>query len=130
MRISDWSSDVCSSDLLEEPWPNGTTRELLARMEQDVSLAGNFYAVREAGRLRRLRPDWVSIVLSAPADEAVESDVAGYVYSPGGKSGKGKPRAYSVEEICHWSPIPDPDAQYRGMSWLTPVLTDIMSDKQ
>src|SRR3546814_18880675 len=129
MRISDWSSDVCSSDLLEEPWPNGTTRELLARMEQDVSLAGNFYAVREAGRLRRLRPDWVSIVLSAPAAEAVESDVAGYVYSPGGKSGKGQPRASSVEEICNRSPLPDPDAPYRGMSWLTPYPPHLHSAK-
>jgi hypothetical protein len=28
-------------DLLENPWPGGTTGELLARMEQDASLAGN-----------------------------------------------------------------------------------------
>lgn len=117
-------------EVLERPWPNGTTRELLARMEQDASLAGNFYAVREGKRLRRLRPDWVSIVLSAPPDEAVEVDVEGYVYTPGGPTGRGKPQAFGVEEICHWSPIPDPDALYRGMSWLTPVLSDVTSDKQ
>ena len=28
--------------LLEEPWANGTTGDLLARMEQKASLAGNF----------------------------------------------------------------------------------------
>ena len=29
--------------ILEDPWPNGSTGELLARMEQDVSMAGNAY---------------------------------------------------------------------------------------
>lgn len=114
--------------ILETPWPNGTTGELLARMEQDVSLAGNFYAAREATRIRRLRPDWVSIILTAPPEEAVESDVAGYLYRPGGLASKVPGKVYLPEEICHWSPIPDPDAQYRGMSWLTPVLPEITAD--
>jgi hypothetical protein len=44
------------------PVAGGTTGELLARMEQDVSLAGNAY-IRDAGtQLERLRPDWVTIV--------------------------------------------------------------------
>ncbi len=114
--------------LLERPWPNGTTGELLARMEQDVSMAGNFYAARERTRLRRLRPDWVRIVLSAPASEAVESDVLGYQYNPGG-SPSDRSKIYLPEEIVHWSPIPDPDAQYRGMSWLTPVVSEVQADK-
>lgn len=111
--------------LLETPWPNGTTGELLARMEQDVSLAGNFYAVREQSRLRRLRPDWVEIVLSAPPEEAVQSDVVAYLYRPGG-TGDGQP--FLPEEVCHWSPIPDPIAQYRGMSWITPVMREMQAD--
>ncbi|MEU8055705.1 phage portal protein [Microbispora bryophytorum] len=115
--------------ILENPWPNGTTGELLARMEQDVSLAGNAYVVREGRRLRRLRPDWVSIVLTAPPDEAVQSDVAGYLYRPGGLGSKADPVLYLPNEVAHWSPIPDPDAQYRGMSWLTPVIREVMSDK-
>ncbi|WP_055563613.1 phage portal protein [Streptomyces atriruber] len=114
--------------LLETPWPNGTTGELLSRAMQDVDLCGNHYVVREAGRLRRLRPDWVQIVLTAPPDQAVQSDVAGYVYYPGG-IGNGQGKVYLPEELAHWSPIPDPDAQYRGMSWLTPVIRDIQSDK-
>lgn len=114
--------------ILENPWPNGTTGELLARMLQDESLAGNFYAAREVGRTRRLRPDWVTIILTAPPDEAVESDVAGYLYRPGGLASKHPGRIYLPEEITHWSPIPDPDAQYRGMSWLTPVLDEIRGD--
>ena len=114
--------------ILERPWPNGTTGELLARMEQDVSLAGNFYCVNEGGRLRRLRPDWVDIILSAPPDEAVDSDVLGYVYTPGGYGG-GTPVPYLPDEICHWSPVPDPVAQYRGMSWLQPVIREVEADR-
>jgi phage portal protein BeeE len=113
--------------ILERPWPNGTTGELLARMEQDVSLGGNFYAVNEGDRLRRLRPDWVSIVLTAPPEEAVDSDVAGYMYSPGGP-GRGNAEFYLPETCLHWSPIPDPDAQYRGMSWISPVVREIQAD--
>jgi phage portal protein BeeE len=118
-----------SQDLavLETPWPNGTTGELLARMEQDVSLAGNFFAVREADRIRRLRPDWVQIVLSAPPEVSARSDVVGYRYVPGGvASGEGE--IFLPEQVCHWSPIPDPIAQYRGMSWITPVMREIQAD--
>lgn len=114
--------------LLENPWPNGTTGELLSRAIQDVDLSGNHYVVRESDRLRRLRPDWVQILLSAPPDQAVESDVVGYAYYPGGIN-NGAPKIYFPEEMAHWSPIPDPEAQYRGMSWLTPVLREIQADK-
>lgn len=121
-------------EVLERPWPNAGTGELLARMEQDVSLGGNFFAAREEARLRRLRPDWLTIVLSAPPAEAVESDVVGYWYHPGRSyvnAGEPAPgdAVYLPDEICHWSPIPDPDAQYRGMSWLTPVVREVMGDK-
>lgn len=113
--------------VLEKPWPNGTTGELLARMEQDVSLGGNFYCVNEGSRLRRLRPDWVSIVLTAPPEEAVDADVAGYMYTPGGL-GRGESEVYLPDQVCHWSPIPDPDALYRGMSWVTPVVREVQAD--
>jgi phage portal protein BeeE len=115
-----------SLQILETPYPNGTTGEMLARADQDVSLGGNWYLVREKNRLRRLRPDWVSIILSAPPDQAVESDVMGYLYRPGGT---GTGRTYLPEEVVHWSPIPDPEAMYRGMSWVTPVLREIQADK-
>lgn len=110
---------------LERPWPNGTTGELLARMEQDVSLAGNFYCVNEGDRLRRLRPDWVSIVLSADPVETADVDVMGYAYRPGGH---GDPVVYLPDEIAHFSPIPDPEAMYRGMSWVSPVVRELQAD--
>lgn len=123
--------------LLENPWPNADTGELLARALQDTDLAGNHYVLKEGYganvRLRRLRPDWVDIILTAAPDEAVESDVAGYVYKPGGTDDAELWEIYPIDGsrgvIAHWSPYPDPDAQYRGMSPLTPVLTEILADK-
>jgi len=50
---------------LEEPFgPNTTTGDLLARAEQDASLAGNSFTWDAPGenRLVRLRPDWTTIV--------------------------------------------------------------------
>lgn len=116
-------------EVLERPWPNGTTGELLSRAEQDSGFGGNFFAVREGNRIRRRRPDWMSIILSAPPDEAAASDVVGYVYKPGGLMSKVAPVPYLPEQVCHWSPIPDPQAEYRGMSWLTPVIREVMADK-
>lgn len=111
--------------LLERPWPAGTTRDLLARMEQDVSLAGNAYIYKpDATRLQRLRPDWVQIVLTEDGDRA------GYLYYPGGKNAGVKPENLSVAEVGHYAPIPDPTSPWRGMSWLTPVVMEIESDKQ
>jgi hypothetical protein len=33
-------------------------------------------------------------------------------------------------ECIHWAPIPDPEASYRGMSWLGPILEEFQSDRQ
>jgi phage portal protein BeeE len=123
--------------ILETPWPNGTTGELLSRALQDADLSGNHYVLREGAgpraRLRRLRPDWVDIILTAAPDEAVASDVAGYMYRPGGTDDRDRWMFYPIDgslgTVVHWSPIPDPEAQYRGMSWLTPVIREIMADK-
>jgi phage portal protein BeeE len=130
-------------DLFLHPWPNADTGELLARAIQDVDLAGNHYVVKEFiaattftrphFRLRRLRPDWVTILLTAPPDEARKSDVAGYLYRPGMTDERDKWEVFPIDgsngQVAHWSYIPDPDAQYRGMSPLTPVLRDIAVDK-
>lgn len=111
--------------LLENPWPNGTTGELLARMEQDASLAGNAF-IRHAGdRLARMRPDRVALIIVETEWDA--NEVVGYGYDC---DGTGDPLAevYPVDEVAHWSPIPDPLAEFRGMSWLTPVVREINAD--
>jgi phage portal protein BeeE len=119
-------------EIFEEPWPNATTGELLTRAIQDADLAGNFFAVREGKRLRRLRPDWVDIILTAPPATAVKSDVAGYIYKPGGTDDPEQWEIYPIDgsngKVAHWAPIPDPIQQYRGMTWLSPVLREIEAD--
>lgn len=117
---------------LEIPWPDGTTGELLARMIQDADLAGNAY-VRDAGeQLVRLRPDWVTIVSTFVPDDMGRPyrRVIGYYYDPPPpfQNEAGPPAYFTVDEVAHWSPNPDPRAMFRGMSWLTPVIREIMAD--
>lgn len=121
--------------LLERPWPNGTTGELLARMIQDADLAGNFFAARHTlanGKesIRRLRPDWVRIISGVRGEasivEQLDLEPLGYLYSPPG----GKPEVLNLEDTVHFSPIPDPMHPWRGMSWLTPVLREVEGDNE
>lgn len=118
--------------LLERPWPNGTTGELIARMEQDVSLGGNFYATPvgtgDNRRLRRLRPDWVTIVTGSESDDpfALDARPVGYIYEPKGR--QQDPVLLTPDQVVHYSPIPDPVAQWRGMSWITPIIKEVQGD--
>jgi hypothetical protein len=119
--------------ILERPWPNGTTGELLWRMEQDASLAGNCYLTIVNGRIRRLRPDWVTIVSGVRNDpEAshleMDAEVLAYIYEPKDGRRQVEPVMLTPAQVVHYSPVPDPEAQWRGMSWLTPVLTEIQAD--
>jgi phage portal protein BeeE len=120
--------------VLEEPFgPGTTTGELLARLEQDVSLAGNAYIWKPPGedRLVRLRPDWVTIV-----SEQVRISGGGYYRQPVGywweppKSVLDQGDGFMVPagECAHWAPVPDPAADFRGMSWVTAAMRDIRAD--
>jgi hypothetical protein len=123
---------------LEKPWPNGTTGDLLTRMIQDADAAGNFYAALRfiSGRqqIRRMRPDWVTIVLGSdqPPGTAVadlDAEVLGYIYHAGGRNSGTEPLPLLTEEVAHFAPIPDPAARFRGMSWLTPIIREVMGDQ-
>lgn len=109
-----------------------TTQSLLTRMEQDATTAGTaFLALSEDGdRVLRRRPDWMEFVLSAPPDEAMESDIVGYRYTLGGPWSGGRSKLYVLGECIHWAPIPDPEASYRGMSWLGPIIEEFQADRQ
>jgi hypothetical protein len=134
---------------LEEPWPNGTTGDLLSRMIVDADLAGNWFGVLQTisntqAYIRRLRPDWVVIVLGSrthtdPNDvPAWQWDVEpiGYVYYPGGMGAasytapkEGSPGDFNIfapDVVSHFAPIPDPMCQFRGQSWIPPVASQIM----
>jgi phage portal protein BeeE len=120
--------------VLEEPWPNGTTGDLLVRLIQDYDLAGNFYGRRTASGVERMRPDWTTIVLGSQMEvdnpsAALDAEVVGYVYHPGGRNSGADPVPLRVDEVCHFTgPTPDPQARFRGMSWLTPILREISAD--
>jgi phage portal protein BeeE len=121
--------------LLEIPWPNGSTGDLLTLMEQDVSLAGNFYGLvvgdRAGQRIRRLRPDWVVVVSGSErypddrAERAFDARIIAYTYAPPGMD----PITYDVSEVVHYSEFTDPLYNWRGMSWLTPVVREIQADQ-
>lgn len=119
---------------LEEPFgPGSTTGELLARAEQDVCLAGNFYAWDAPGedRLVRLRPDWTTVIselVSVSGGGQYRQKVGYWVEPPKTVLDQGKGQFYPAGEVVHWAPVPDPAANFRGMSWLTPVYRDVLGD--
>lgn len=117
--------------ILERPFPGGVTSDLLARMIDDADLAGNWFGFRDISEIVRLRPDWVDIVLEPRMLRGgqVGWRKAGYMYFEGGDRGaNGVP--FGVDEIAHFAPYPDPLSPWRGMSWLTPVIREVTSDKQ
>ena len=93
---------------LEKPWDNATTGELIARCEWHAGLAGNAYVVRQAKRLRVLRPDWVAILYGSdqePEDaaHALDGTLLGYVYGNGGLWGGGNmPQTILPPDMAHW----------------------------
>ncbi len=142
--------------ILENPWPSGTTQDLLSQAIQDADLAGNYYSIpdtplpligsNEQGKeLVRLRPDWMQILLEprimpqrrlldANGNDVGPAHVGyrkiGYAYYEGGVHSGTEPVVFGREEVAHFAPLPDPLATYRGMSWLTPLAREILADKQ
>lgn len=144
--------------IFERPWLGGVTSDFLARMLLHADFAGNAYAIRDAERdeLVLLRPDWVDIVLaprvimrpeviSAAVAAGLEDDAAadagmppegevvgwvklGFAYYHGGNR-KCEPVVFAADEVAHFAPNPDPVATYRGASWLSPVIREVMADR-
>jgi HK97 family phage portal protein len=132
-------------ELLEKPWPGGTTGELLTKMDAHASLAGQAYVTTadDAGnlgkratgpgrRLTFLPPDRVEIVIISKSGNpyAADAKVGGYLYTSRSPLGMDPQKVLLLpNEVCHYSPIPDPEARFRGMSWLTPIIREIAADK-
>lgn len=118
---------------LENPWPNGSTGELLARMIQDADIAGNAYIWDSGSQLVRRPPEQMTIVSREASDGHGRSfrEVVGYYWDPN-PIGTGQPskdaQYYDVSEVAHWTPIPDPEANFKGMSWMTPIIREITAD--
>ncbi len=123
-------------DILERPWPRGTTGDLLTRMLEHADFGGNAFVARqveEPDRLRMMRPDWVTIVMGDRSGEPVrtaaqlDAEIIGFIYHP--QDGQTEPEALLADEVAHFAPTPDPLARFRGMSWLTPVVREILGDQ-
>lgn len=129
-----------SADLakLEQPWSGGTTQDLLSKMIQHADLGGNAYVAEIENELACMRPDWVDIILEerfhrgGPAQYAggqVGWRKVGYLYWEGGRGAEKEPIALLADEVAHFMPIPDPMFEFRGMSWLTPILREVQADQ-
>lgn len=132
-----WSSSELS--LLEQPWPNANTGDLISRMEWHEGLSGNAYVIRQSTpqgpRLRVLRPDWVALVYASEKDPedptlAIDAELIGYLYCNGGfRKVNARIDTILPEDIAHWYPLPDPTQANMGMSWLTPAMREIQADQ-
>lgn len=118
-----------SLSILERPWRGGTTGDLLARMELDVSLYGSSFVRRLPNRLHVLKPMWCTVVIGSEEDadhpgEAGDAEIAGLIYKP--------PNARGVvllpEQFAMYAPIPDPDNTFLGLAWPSTVMRDVASD--
>jgi hypothetical protein len=133
-------------DLLNRPWPNGTTGQLLAQTEVDGSLAGSYFATvvddnarygRAAGpgrRIVRMSPDRVTIIVGTKRENGssydLDAKILGYLYEPPSAAGaQASAVNLTPDQVIHYAPIPDPAARFRGMSWITPLVQDVDSDK-
>lgn len=133
--------------ILDEPWPGGTTGELLFEMDVDASVAGNSYwtytndkgqygnkaRYSDTARITRLRPDFVQIIIHSRSRNpwAIDAKLGGYLYKPFGNSSSATKEQSVIlmpDEVGHYAPIQDPIAHFRGMSWLTPVLRELGAD--
>jgi phage portal protein BeeE len=127
--------------LLEQPWTGGTTQDLLSRLINDADLAGNSYWYKDTSLARlgttepnselvRMRPDWVDIVVEPRMVRGgqVGWHKLGFIYTQGG-SHASDPVGFIADEVAHFCPVIDPLADFRGMSWLTPILREIQADQ-
>lgn len=123
-----------SLGILHRPWPGGTASDLLAINLLDADFAGNAFTHRRGDQLVRLRPDWTTLVFGSnrePQDTTpwdLDARLIAYLYQEGGTAGGKDPVVLDPRTVSHFMPLPDPLSPRRGMSWLTPVLREVMGD--
>lgn len=123
--------------------PGTATRSaLLFAAEVDASFSGSAYFVRDGQRIRRLQPDHVSFLLGSDSDpewdgsDAIrlphDAEVRALVYHPHrSPHGLGRDVEFFLPgEYACWSPEPDPIHWWRGSSWVTSVMREIVADDQ
>lgn len=129
--------------VLEQPWPGGSTRDLLSIMEVDLSVWGNSYWVRTGSRLQRLPADRVLVVtgqVTNPTNnQRYAYNLVGYLALPhpqlqpdidtpidpaqGGTF-------FTPDEVAHYRALPDSGNPWVGRSWISTILTDSLADNE
>lgn len=123
-------------DLLEHPWTGGTTGDLITRMLLHADFGGSAYVYRGPDEMVIMRPDWVDIVLTermvsiGGVQRQIGWQRLGYAWWEGGRQSGSDPVILLPDEVCQFTPLPDPLASWRGMSWLTPIIRETQADKQ
>ena len=124
--------DDDSLETLRHPWPGAHFSDLMKRALIHGDLGGNAYIVEIDDDLVLLRPDWVEIILAPRVYEGYQVGYkqVGIAYYEGGIGQTSDPAVFLPGQYAHFIPgLPDPLATYRGMSWLTPVIREVQSDK-
>lgn len=118
--------------LLETPWPNGTTSMLLRETLIDADLGGQAFIRRGPSLLQRLRPDWTVIIAGSKNPDAttwdLDTEILGYGYQPDGPTGGKERIILHASEVAHFRPVSDPMKRFSGLSWLAPVIREVMGD--
>lgn len=119
------AADLITSSALK---PLDNPGKVLEWMLLDADLAGNAFVVMHQGRLRRLNPQWCTIVLGSMLepdhpDVAWDAEPIGLLYRP--PQAPQATEQWLWDEVAHFAPIQDPDARYRGMSWMGPVFAEV-----
>lgn len=117
--------------ILEQPWPGATTGDLLARMEVDASLYGNSYWTTKNGELVRLDPSRVIIASADVYDDETQKAFGRRLVGYSLVNDRHEEIAFfTPDEVCHYKPLADARHPFRGASWLTPILRDVLADDQ
>jgi hypothetical protein len=120
--------------IIENPEPGETTADLLTLARLDADLAGDWFGVRRPGRIKRLRPDFTTILVGSPNRDTTypaadpDAEVAGFSFSTNGRYGPGETWSFERGEVAHFAPIRDPLVKYRGMPLPTAALREIRAD--
>ncbi len=114
---------------LERPRRGETTRSLLVRMLLDADLSGTGIVARRPSGLRRVRPDWCTLIVGSPNDPMVvgddlDAELIGVMYEPP----NARHELLMAEDVAIFAPIPDPVGWFRGVPWITPILREMQSD--
>lgn len=123
--------------------PGSRTRSSMnALMEIDASYGGTAIMVRRRNKLFRLNPDETRFLLASDSDPTWDGDtlippfdteVIGVLHEPGLSSRgnhRGPIESFGRGDFAVWAPEPDPIYPWRGTSWVTSVVREVLLDGQ